>query len=174
MEHHPEMSHGVRCRQSMFTKQVLAPWTVWIPHRGPPRRTRSSELEERPGTGPIEGFVPYRLSLAGRRIRPREPPGQGPGSLGAGEASSTSRRRDGGASGAGFRAKRADELRTGRTPLRGQPMVVGHRCDRVCVPHVLTMATRSQAEVESFHSFSTDLRSRVSTGFPQTPPRSRV
>jgi hypothetical protein len=44
--------------------RCLARWTVWIPHWWPRRRSRLSELEERPGQGLDPRFVPYTFTDA--------------------------------------------------------------------------------------------------------------
>jgi hypothetical protein len=53
---HPEMGHGLRCRQTTFTKQVSRPVDNLDPPSWPPRPRRSNELEEGPGHGPIRGI----------------------------------------------------------------------------------------------------------------------
>jgi len=54
---HPKMDHGVRCGPTMFRKQVSRPVDGLEPAWWPPRRSRSSELEERPGHGPNPRFL---------------------------------------------------------------------------------------------------------------------
>jgi hypothetical protein len=53
---HPEMGHGLRYRPTMFTKQVSGPVDSLDPPSWPRRRSRSSELEERPAHGPNPRF----------------------------------------------------------------------------------------------------------------------
>src|SRR4029450_6198428 len=48
---------GGRCRLTMFTKQVSRPVDSLDPPSWPPRLSRSSELEERPGHGPDPRFL---------------------------------------------------------------------------------------------------------------------
>ena len=48
---------GVRCGPTMFTKQVSRPVDRLDPPSWPPRRSRSSELEERPGHRPDPRFL---------------------------------------------------------------------------------------------------------------------
>jgi hypothetical protein len=50
-------SHGVRCRQTLFMKQVSRLMDSPDPSSWPRRRSRSSELEERPGHGPDPRFL---------------------------------------------------------------------------------------------------------------------
>jgi hypothetical protein len=58
------MSHGVRCRPTMFRKQVSCSVDGLDPPSWPRRRNRSSELEERPGHGPDPRFLCPTGSLA--------------------------------------------------------------------------------------------------------------
>jgi hypothetical protein len=53
---HPD-EHGVPCGLTMFTKQVSRPVDSLDPPSWPPRLSRSSELEERPGHGPDPRFL---------------------------------------------------------------------------------------------------------------------
>jgi len=56
----PEMSHGVRCRLTMFMKQVSRPVDGLDP-LVPPKGNRSGELEERPAHGPIRGLCALQV-----------------------------------------------------------------------------------------------------------------
>jgi len=58
---HPEMSHGVRCSLTMFTKQVSRPVDGPVPHRG--RRGGAGRANSKKDlvTDPIRVAVPYRL-----------------------------------------------------------------------------------------------------------------
>src|SRR6266545_2407681 len=52
----PEVRHGGQCRRTMFTKQVSRPVDGPDLLSWPPRRSTSSELEERPGQAPDPRF----------------------------------------------------------------------------------------------------------------------
>src|SRR6266511_969795 len=54
--------HGVPCGQTMFTKQVLARWTVWIPHRGPEAEQVERARRKTWSRARSEVFVPSGLS----------------------------------------------------------------------------------------------------------------
>jgi hypothetical protein len=62
------MNHGLRYGQRMLTKQVSRPVDSLDPPSWPRRRSRSSELEERPGHGPDPRF----LCLHPQGSHPRE------------------------------------------------------------------------------------------------------
>ncbi len=57
VQHHPGMGHAARYGQTMFTKQVSRAVYQLDPPSWPPRRSRSSELEERPAHGPDRRFL---------------------------------------------------------------------------------------------------------------------
>jgi hypothetical protein len=60
---------GVRCRPTMFTKQVFRSLDSLDSPSWPPRRSKSSELEERPGYGPDPRFLCPSSSPAVQRFR---------------------------------------------------------------------------------------------------------
>jgi hypothetical protein len=63
----PEVRHGGRCRLTMFRKQVFGPGDGLHPPSWPRRRSRSSELEERPAHGSNPSFCALHGLDAGHR-----------------------------------------------------------------------------------------------------------
>jgi hypothetical protein len=57
VRHAASKSHRCHSPRTMFRKQVSRPVNSLDPPSWPPRRSRSSELEERPGHGPDPGFL---------------------------------------------------------------------------------------------------------------------
>jgi hypothetical protein len=58
----------------------LTGWAIWIPNRGPPRPSRSSELEEGPGHGPDPRFLcPTASGRARGEVRKDQDQTPGPG-----------------------------------------------------------------------------------------------
>jgi hypothetical protein len=59
------MGHGLRCRQTMFTKQLSHRVGNLDPQIVAPRgRAGRANSKKDPVTGPIEGFVPHSLGSA--------------------------------------------------------------------------------------------------------------
>jgi hypothetical protein len=75
VEHHLGMGHGGRYGQTMFTKQVSGLVDSLDPPIVPRRRSRSSELEERPAPGPNPSFCALQ---AQQQVHEREEHGPEP------------------------------------------------------------------------------------------------
>jgi hypothetical protein len=71
-EHHPGMSHGVRCRPTMFTKQVSRRVDSPDPHRGRGGAGGRANSNKDLVTGPIRGFCALQVPLLGFHDDPLE------------------------------------------------------------------------------------------------------